>query len=64
MTIVLRRATGNNGGDGIQQFLPQKRPLRGWVRDRSKASHLAAPGSELAIGDLALGDRHSCKVRS
>lgn len=52
MTILIAGATGNIGGEVIRQLLPSNLPLRGLVRDRAKASHLAAQGIELAIGDL------------
>lgn len=53
MTIFVTGATGDIGGELIQQLLPKNVPLRGLVRDWAKASHLAAQGVELAIGDLS-----------
>ena len=53
MTILVTGATGNIGGAVIRQLQQRQAPVRGLVRDRQKADHLAAQGVELAVGDLA-----------
>lgn len=53
MTVLVAGATGNIGGEVVRELLQKHIPVRALVRDRTKASHLAAQGIELAIGDLS-----------
>ncbi len=53
MTILVTGATGNLGGAVIEQLRHTAIPLRALVRDRAKATALAAQGVELVQGDLS-----------
>lgn len=53
MTILVTGATGNIGGAVIEQLRPTNIPVRALVRDRAKATALAAQGIELVQGDLS-----------
>lgn len=56
MTILITGATGNIGGEVIQHLLTKQIPIRGLVRDRSRATNLADRGVDLAVGDLSQPD--------
>lgn len=53
MTILITGATGNIGGEVIQQLLAKQVPIRGLVRDLKKAAKLEAQRIELAQGDFS-----------
>jgi uncharacterized protein YbjT (DUF2867 family) len=52
--ILVTGATGLNGGELVRRLSAQRIPVRALVRNRAKASALAAlPGVEIAEGDMA-----------
>jgi uncharacterized protein YbjT (DUF2867 family) len=53
MAILVTGATGNIGGQVVQQLLEKDVPIRGLLRDSTKAIALTQQGVELAIGDLS-----------
>jgi uncharacterized protein YbjT (DUF2867 family) len=51
--ILVTGATGLNGSALVRRLAANAVPVRALVRDPAKAEQLAAPGVEIAIGDMA-----------
>lgn len=51
--ILVTGATGKVGQEVVRQLASSNIPLRAFVRDPLRASHIRLPGVQIAVGDLA-----------
>ena len=51
--ILVTGATGKVGQEVVRQLAAANVPLRAFVRDPLRASHIRLPGVQIAVGDLA-----------